>query len=131
MSNNKLISASALLVCFAYMVCADTPNGGAHLMKQPSKEFVEQCEKEIGVTLQDLHNSNEDNEKKMCFHRCLATKDGYISADGVVNIERIKEYLASNPEKPNNIDAITSCLETVGRVSSCQDMVKMKNCFKP
>ncbi|XP_066138011.1 uncharacterized protein [Euwallacea fornicatus] len=130
MINNKLILASALLACFVYTVYADAPDAAAQLINRHSKELIEECEKEIGTTVQEVQNASDNDEKKMCFHKCLITKDGFISTDGAINIEHIKEYFSSNAKKPKNVDAVISCLEAIGRINSCQEMSKMKTCFK-
>lgn len=60
------------------------------------KDLLEQCNKETGVTPEDMRGAVERNvygEKQMCFEKCLAMKTGTLENDGRINIDYMKVLL--------------------------------------
>ncbi|XP_066138200.1 general odorant-binding protein 99a-like [Euwallacea fornicatus] len=103
-------------------------------IKDLSKGDLTQCEQEIGITLEEVQKNMKDlaknqDEKTLCFIKCISTKQGFIGSDGTFDLVKIRA--AFGALKGNvDIETLISCIEKLKKISSCQDITKAMECFK-
>ncbi|XP_066257048.1 uncharacterized protein [Euwallacea similis] len=104
------------------------------LLENLSKVDLEQCEQEVGITLEEVQKNmtdpfNNGNEKWLCMAKCIAIKQGLIRSDETIDSIKIRAIFG--PLKGNfNIESLVSCMEKIGKISSCQDVLKIRECYK-
>lgn len=92
-------------------------------------EEEKKCRKQEGISKQVIDNldySGELPEKLHCFFKCVFEEIGYLSTNGTVMEKVIKQDITFDNEKEKV--QLFECLETVGLVESCSDVVKLYDC---
>lgn len=93
-------------------------------------EIETKCRKREGLTQQIVDNIDPYGdlpEKVHCFVKCYFEEVGYIDANGYVVERKIKQEFIFDSEKEKI--QIFECLQGVGRVKTCADVVKVRDCI--
>ncbi|KAH8365405.1 hypothetical protein KR084_012972 [Drosophila pseudotakahashii] len=101
-----------------------------------SKELVEGCMKENGVTSQDLADLHSGKVKPedakdtvKCCTQCILVKSGYMDSTGQLLTDKVKAHYANTSLK----DAIDKDLDRCSKVkgaNACDTAFKILGCFQ-
>lgn len=79
-------------------------------MEQPEfmKPMIAECQKEFGITDEEMQKHAELPKDKKCFHFCLAKKIGYMDKDGNVLLDAFKKTMGPKLA-PDMLAAVDKC----------------------
>ncbi|XP_016976771.1 general odorant-binding protein 56h [Drosophila rhopaloa] len=124
------LALTLLLSCLAGILSQNTMD------PRVSKETVDGCMKENGVSAQDLadlqsgkvkHADAKDNVK--CSTQCILVKSGYMDSTGKLLTDKIKAHYANT----NLMASIEKDLDRCSKVkgdNACDTAFKMLGCFQ-
>ncbi|XP_072380397.1 uncharacterized protein [Diabrotica undecimpunctata] len=127
MENIHLVVKIFVLACIILNTAAESPA----LNKLP---YFEECIKLSGATSEDLTpKPDKMTHESKCFFFCAMKKEGAIDATGTYKPEEIFRImkLYHGIEVPaDQIKPISTCLTALGKVTNCDDIIKMHDCLK-
>lgn len=97
------------------------------------KNFVEardKCLSSVGLKIEDLRKfeGDEISEDLMCFGKCMQEEQGLLDGDGNVVEENFEKLPILESLSEDEKTKIWDCLKEVGKVETCQDFGKQREC---
>uniref|UniRef100_A0A6P7GGG5 Uncharacterized protein LOC114342247 n=1 Tax=Diabrotica virgifera virgifera TaxID=50390 RepID=A0A6P7GGG5_DIAVI len=127
MRNTYFVVPIFVLACIIFNTIAETPALG----KLP---YFEECVKLSGATSEDLQPiPDKMTHESKCFYFCGMKKEGAIDAMSNYKpkeVFRVIKLYYNMEFPPDQTKKISSCLIALGKVTNCDDILKMSGCFK-
>uniref|UniRef100_A0A6P7GEF6 Uncharacterized protein LOC114341340 isoform X1 n=1 Tax=Diabrotica virgifera virgifera TaxID=50390 RepID=A0A6P7GEF6_DIAVI len=96
-------------------------------------EGMDECLKKSGATVEDiLARPNKNTNEIRCFRKCMLEKQGMIDGSGSIHKDLFdKAYpKAAAHFDDATIATLKACIGSIEKISNCDDMVKVRECFK-
>ncbi|KAJ3652574.1 hypothetical protein Zmor_018526 [Zophobas morio] len=90
------------------------------------------CLEQLGMKVDDLKlaaTGDEVPENLLCFAKCLQEKQGYVDAEGTIDLDNMKALPVFSHIPDDKKDDVMACLENMGKIETCADIQKERECF--